>query len=330
MSRTQPSTRLQSPAQAIISFSGKFGQFSYKPENEFINIPLPFRFVVVDHGAHKIGGSKGLGDQAPKYKSNIAHENYSTALRITLGGKFFAEGAKWGDMPTEDYKLQGCKYVKLLYILTDLGQGKILACLQLKGRALSAWYECLKKDNTNPEGEVSFIVRSTVMMKGDKGEPSPVPVFEIDKISAETIKLAEEKDRELQVWFKSEFAVPLAAGTDTAESEDLGDEPAQQNSAAAAPPPPTQAAAPKPLPERTAGFVATLWEKPDRDQSMTYQEAVKQGFALMEKNYSPTNADRKATADLLFKYGLDKNIYAEHVYSGIDLEGTLVPLDLPF
>ena len=103
---------------------------------------------------------------------------------------------------------------------------------------------------------------------------------------------------------------------------------AQQATTAAAPP--AQPAAPKPLAERVALYVTGIWEKADRATDLTYQQVIQKGFALMAKHYSPTNADRKATADLLFKYGLDKKIYAEHVYEKIDLEGTLVPLDLPF
>jgi len=180
MSRTKEVQRAESPAKANIFFNGKLGKFStFKEDDEGLSeIELPFRFVVVDDGAHRITGKKGLERDAPKFKSNLAHDGYSTRLRVWLDNAqetVIAEGT-WTSMSERIYPL-GARYTKVIYILTDLGQGKVLAALHLKGRAFSSWIDATKK--IDPCGDVSFAVNRVQMMSGTKGEPSLVPVFEV-------------------------------------------------------------------------------------------------------------------------------------------------------
>lgn len=332
MSRTEAVPQKNpSPAKITISYNGKLGNLSYKKEakdKDWVTIPLPFTFVVIDADASKVGGTQGTGKNAPRYSSNIAHPKYSVKLRITKDGNPIKDAEKWIDVSKEMYAV-GARYVKMIYILTKIEGERTMACLQLKGRAVKAWFDLLEEKELDPCGPVSFKITKTVLVSGE-GDDSLVPVFEVGEVTPETVAQAEDMDRVLQGWFREQFAIPLTERTDDDKTEDLPAEPAQQNIAAAAPPPPAQAAAPKSLAERVALYVTGLWENPDRATDLTYQQAVQKGFALMVKNYSPTNADRKAAADILYRYGLVKKIYFEHEYSGIDLEGTLIPLDLPF
>ena len=216
MSRTKEVQRTESPAQTNIFFHGKLGKFStFSDEDEgLVEIPFPFRFVVVDDGAHKITGRKGLGKDAPKYKSTLAHDGYSTRLRVWLETDpetIIGEGV-WGSMSTRLYEA-GCRYTKVLYVIADVGHGKVLCALNLKGRAFSAWIGATK--GIDPCGDVSFTVSGTTEMAGTKGEPSLVPVFEVSKISAETKQMAEDADGILQAWLETQFESPYVSPTPT-------------------------------------------------------------------------------------------------------------------
>lgn len=220
MSRTKEVSRNESPVEANIFFNGNLGSFGVLKgtDGELEDIALPLRFIVVDDGAHRVTGKDGLESGAPKFKSNIAHQGYGTTLKVWLDNSpqtILAEGT-WGaicGMPT----LYNAKYTKLLYVITDLGQGKILACIHLKGRAFAAWIEATSKKKLDPCGDVSFIVKGTTMMRGEKGVASAVPVFETAGLSADTKAMAEEADRDLQAWFKTQFANPFAEQSHVAE-----------------------------------------------------------------------------------------------------------------
>lgn len=226
MSRTREVQRTESPVEANIYFNGKLGKFSLLggDDSELQEIPLPFRFTVVDDGAHRVTGAKGLGKDAPKWKSTIAHVVYRNTVKVWLetDSEKVYEGL-WGNMSDILYP-QGARYTKLLYVVTDFGNGKFLACVHLKGRAFSRWLDFLKKNKIDPCGDVSFVVKSVQMMDGTKGEPSLVPVFEVGKLSAETKAVADEMDTELQAWLKTQFEhsdIPAITQSRTAGAKDV-------------------------------------------------------------------------------------------------------------
>lgn len=211
MSRTKEVQRTESPAKTNIFFHGKLGKFStfLDDDSDLSEIAFPFRFVVVDDGAHRVTGREGLGKDAPKFKSTLAHDGYSTRLRVWKDNDpetIIGEGT-WASMSDRLYKM-GARYTKVLYVLADFGQGKVLCALHLKGRAFSSWIDATKK--IDPCGDVSFAVNKTAMMEG-KGEPSLVPVFEVGTISDETKQLATDADEILQAWLETQFESPYVA-----------------------------------------------------------------------------------------------------------------------
>lgn len=206
MSRTQEVTRTETPVVANIFFNGELGKFSclYGEDAELTELPFPLRFIVVDDGAHRVTGKKGLDKDSPKWKSTLAHEHYGTSMKVWLDNapdKIEGNGT-WAGMKGNLYPL-GARYTKLIFVITDMGKGKVLACLQLKGRAFSAWIDATR--DINPCGDISFVVKGTKEMKGDKGKPSLVPVFETAKLTEETKKIAEAADVVLQGWLKAQF-----------------------------------------------------------------------------------------------------------------------------
>lgn len=209
MSRTVEVTRTESPVKAHVFFNGdkgRFGVLDSDQSDEIQEIAYPFHFVVLDADAFRVGGKVGLERNDPKFKSNIAHPKYGTELRVWLENdeKNILAVGKWSQIKNKP-ALSKAKFTALIYILADFGQGKKTACLQLHGRAYSAWLTFIQSGKINPCGEHAFTVKGAVEMQGDKGRASLVPVFELTKVSSETLALANKADAELQAWMQGQF-----------------------------------------------------------------------------------------------------------------------------
>lgn len=209
MSRTVEVTRTESPVKAHVFFNGdagKFGVLESDVSDNIVDVHYPFHFVVLDADAYRVGGKVGMEKNDPKFKSNIAHPKYGTELRVWLENdesNILAIG-KWSQIKNKP-ALSKAKFTALIYVLADFGNGKKIACLHLHGRAYSAWLQFIQTEKINPCGPHAFVVKGTSEMRGEIGRASLVPVFEITKVSADTLNLADEADSELQVWLKSQF-----------------------------------------------------------------------------------------------------------------------------
>lgn len=224
MSRTVEVPQTQTPVKSHVFFNGQLGKFStIKGEEnaELKEIPFPFKFVVLDADAHRVGGKLGgIAKNSVKFKSNIAHPKYGRTLNVWLENdpnKIIASGT-WGSMKNNP-ALADAKFVSLVYCLADVGNGKEICCIHLHGRALAAWIEGTQKKNISPYDEHAFVVKATRTLDGD-GVSSIVPVFEVAPVSAETIEAANQADFDLQVWLSDQFP---------SEAKDLGIAAAGQN-----------------------------------------------------------------------------------------------------
>lgn len=210
MSRTRASEQVESPVSATIFFNGESGRFGRMGENKdegIIDVPLPLRFVVLDAGAHRVTGKRGLEKDAPRFRSTLAHESRTTKLRVWMEGRpneTVAEGT-WGSMKEALYP-HGARYTRCIYAICDFGVGKETACIQLHGRALSAWMDYVKASGVKPESDIAFSVKEVAEMAGSKGRPSLVPVFSHGQISQETAEAAKAADEDLQAWLDVVFS----------------------------------------------------------------------------------------------------------------------------
>lgn len=210
MSRTIEVPQTQTPVKAHVFFNGQIGKFSVlRGDNTDIEeIAFPFSFVVLDSDTHKIGGKLGLEKDALKFKSTFGHPKYGRTLKVWIENepeKILATGT-WGSIK-HNPALSKARYTALIFCLADFGSGKEITCIHLHGRAYSAWLDATtnKKPAVNPCGDHCFVVKKVVSMEGGKGAASLVPVFEVGKISQETIELAQQADFDLQVWLSDQF-----------------------------------------------------------------------------------------------------------------------------
>jgi hypothetical protein len=208
MSRTIEVEKKESPVRAHVFFNGSLGKFSVLrggEDSELQEISYPFPFVVLDTDTHKVGGKfGGIEKNAIKFKSTLGHPKYGRSLKVWLENepqKILAEGT-WGEIKNKP-ELSDARFTALIFVITDFGEGKEVACIHLHGRAYSAWLNATK--GINPCGDISFVVKRTEQMTGGKGATSLVPVFEIGNVSTETIKLAQQADFNLQMWLSAQF-----------------------------------------------------------------------------------------------------------------------------
>lgn len=210
MSRTIEVPQTQTPVKAHVFFNGQMGKFSVlRSDNpEIRELPFPFSFVVLDADTHKVGGKLGLEKDALKFKSTLGHPKYGRTLKVWIENepeKIIATGT-WGNIK-HNPALSKAKYTALIFCLADFGEGKEVTCIHLHGRAYSAWLDATsnKKPAVDPCGDYCFVVKQTVSMEGGKGAASLVPVFEVGRVSAETIEAAQQADFELQIWLSDQF-----------------------------------------------------------------------------------------------------------------------------
>lgn len=218
MSRTVEVPQTQTPVKAHVFFNGQMGKFSVlRGDNtEIQEVAFPFYFVVLDADTHKVGGKLGLEKDTLKFKSTLGHPKYGRTLKVWLENepeKILATGT-WGNIKGNP-ALSKAKYTALIFAIADFGDGKEICCIHLHGRAYSAWLDATtnKKPAVNPCGDHCFIVKGAESMEGGKGAPSLVPVFEVGKVSGETLDLASQADFDLQVWLSEQF---------TSEAKELG------------------------------------------------------------------------------------------------------------
>lgn len=208
MSRTKESTIQTSPVTAHYFLNMKTGKFSCLKEGEkdFLDVKLPFHFILLDAGAFRAAG-KNMKTQR-KIKSTMGHFVLNPSIKVFYEDtkEVIAEGS-WRSIKDVVGEKSG-RFVSVLFAATPAGE---MVCIHLKGRAYSEWLKYLDENGAKGKDPASFFadsffsVTGTKSVSGDMGE-SYVPTFTHAKISKdETVKMADELDFQLQCYFKTLF-----------------------------------------------------------------------------------------------------------------------------
>jgi len=210
MSRSN-NTELHNPATKFYSWNGDKGGFRYydkeadagKDEkgNEKkglnIEVPLPFRFLVLDC----ISTIKGFSDADQSgFWSNeirdIKKEEFVVRNKKGICAKGLYENV------INDRNCNGARYVQSIYIATKEGDKLVIANVQMIGAALSAWIEFRKK-NKIYEGAIAV----DSMIEGKKGKTVyQIPVFSMLPVTQTSNDAAMALDKELQQYLTLYFA----------------------------------------------------------------------------------------------------------------------------
>lgn len=229
MSRTKKVILNQNPAKFFISFNGKDGKIGYKKqgESDFIDLPTPFRFVVIDADCKKIGGKSSQKKDAKTYKSNLVHPGYCEAIYHVGSDKdagVLASGP-WATI-RESAAISGARMNQLIYAIGEISGNPELVCISVHGRSMAAWINICK--TFDPYGDNVFEV-SGFEKQGDEKEnvESMVPVFTVAEVENESdlISAAKEADENMvqpyfAAYFKTDKA-PLISDEQETEAADI-------------------------------------------------------------------------------------------------------------
>jgi hypothetical protein len=204
MSRSNPNANSPNPAQRWFEWNGEKGHVRYydKDEKKNVDVPLPFKFLLLDEVA-SVGGwhdASGSG-----IYSNAVRDTRTDLLVVkSYKGGILAEGLYKDIKDHVTSKSIGGQFVANCYIAFKYDDGSLaIGCLRFKGSALGAWMEYRKQHRRDLYAKALEI---TGYDEGKKGRiVFRVPTFEARDISDQTNAIAVELDKELQAWLADYF-----------------------------------------------------------------------------------------------------------------------------
>ena len=139
ISTSSTKNKISNPAKKFLKFKGSTGDFFYydKEQEKDILIQTPFKFIIIDELSTLTGYYDKLSSAI---FSNEVHSTVKEPLNLrAFKGGLLLNGL-YADIKNK-LSYYGAKYTKSIYILFN----DELCNLQLKGAALSAWINDLKK-----------------------------------------------------------------------------------------------------------------------------------------------------------------------------------------
>lgn len=202
MSRSNPTDNSPNPATRWFEWNGAEGHFRYydKEKKERVDLSPDFTFILLD----RLVSVRGWHEPSESgITSNEVRDTREEPLvvRAFKGGKIAA-----GLYPEIRDKIAaaGGHFTLTLYCAFKGAAGLALGAVQLKGAALSAWFE-FEKANRKTVYEQAIRVKGSRKDKKGKVE-FHVPLFSLNPVSEATNKQAVALDVELQAYLKDYFA----------------------------------------------------------------------------------------------------------------------------
>lgn len=215
MSRSN-NTELKNPATRFIEWKGGDGKFQYydKDTKANIDIPLPFRFIVLD----QLTTIKGYcdADESGYWSNEIRDLATETLVVRTKKGK---HAPMLYEQVKEKLGSAGADYCKSVYIgYYDVNKKLVIGNISIKGCAIGPWIDFCKSNKVMEIG-----VQVKVSLEGKKGKTVfKSPVFEPLVISKESNEAALLLDKELQQYLSDYFKT---SKTNSVESQLENDAP---------------------------------------------------------------------------------------------------------
>lgn len=202
MSRSN-NTELINPAKRFFDWSGAEGRIQYfdkeiGEKGENVEVPIPFKFLVLDRVAQITGGI----DRGGKYEgfwSNAVRNLKTQPLTVRSKQGIEAQG-----LYDQIKGTPGVKYMTGLYIAFYDEEGLLqIGYLKIKGAALTAWIEFTKLHRDIYAGAFG-ITGNNECKKGTNTYFEPT-FQHYPKVSDEADEAAKELDRQLQEYLTAYF-----------------------------------------------------------------------------------------------------------------------------
>lgn len=203
MSRSNPNAANANPTTRWFEWRGADGKLQYFDKSkgdgeENVEVPLPFRFMVLDQlntvsGYHKKKG--GITANEVRDISDTLHVRFFKGADIATG--------PWAAIK-KDVAFEKGSFTKSCYIAFKDGDELKIGNIRMSGCALGPWIEFGKSAGKSLEE------KGVILTKGERDTSGTVdftpPEFSIMEISEETNAKATELDRKLQEFLKGYLA----------------------------------------------------------------------------------------------------------------------------
>lgn len=202
MSRSNPTENAPNPASRWFEWNGAKGHFRYydKEKKQRIDLAPDFTFILLDRlvsvrGWHEASESGIISNEVRDTREE------PMVVKAFKGGKLAA--GLYAEI-RDSIVAAGGHFTTTLYCAFKKDKELVLGAVQLKGAALSAWFE-FEKVNRKAVYKQAVCVKGS--KKGKKGKVEfCVPVFSLVPISEATNKEATFLDQELQEYLKEYFS----------------------------------------------------------------------------------------------------------------------------
>ena len=203
MSRSNPSTHISHPCTRWFEWKGEQGKIQYYDKNSKANVDVgnDFKFILLD----QLSVVKGWHEPSESgITSNEVRDTKAETMVVrAFKGGLLAEG--FYAQIRDRVKASGGRFNATLYIAYKDGPDLTLklGALQIKGAALNAWVEFVKKNRDDLYKKGIYIKGST---EGKKGSVTfQVPNFRLIETNDATNAQAVELDKVLQEYLTNYF-----------------------------------------------------------------------------------------------------------------------------
>jgi hypothetical protein len=218
MSRTKPrSTGSSNPATKFLQWNTKASTWEFydKEAQESRTLPQDTGFIVLD----QLSTAKGWDDR--NNSAIWANEVYAPGDKLTLRNKDgIVSIGTWAELKNN---VQGVKFTKSVYAMAKVGEGYELVNFQLRGCAVTEWFEFEKRVGGSNKLEGDVVVAVTEAVEDRKGAVSyNRPVFSIvsNTLSNEAALQADRMDGTLQEYLSSYLKIEKPAEDDDEEESE--------------------------------------------------------------------------------------------------------------
>jgi hypothetical protein len=201
MSRSNPISTNPNPSTKFYEWKGGQGKLSFfdKEKKEQVEVPLPFRCLVLDQ-------LSTVGGYNKKAKSGIfaneVRDSREEALTVKLfTGEVIAEGF-WKDIKEKVSYSKG-SFAASCYVAYKDGSELRIGNIRFSGCSLGPWFDFIGKNRKGVD------TKALVIDRGDEDTSGSVdffpPKFSLQDTSPETDEAAKALDKELQEYLEGYF-----------------------------------------------------------------------------------------------------------------------------
>lgn len=209
---------LTNPAVRFYRWAGSLGELQWydKEKKESINVPLPFKFIVLD----QLGVITGYNKPAKTgFYSNEVRNSRKEEFVVKSNKAVVYQGLYKNDQGIVQMP-KGAEYAQSIYIAYKQDGEWVIGNIRASGSARSAWFD-FKRLHALEAGYV--VMTKGEMQTAQTGDFYP-PKFEWGKLTEEQHRAAWELDQKLQIYLNQYLSTPKVENLEDTTTGDDNDD----------------------------------------------------------------------------------------------------------